>query len=73
MTNPNCKYLPGTVVRKNIKRKQFLGEVVDYVIKEGSYKILFEDGNGEDLNVDEMEKYLYNPNKKQKKKKCLLA
>lgn len=64
--NPNCKYGKGTVVRKNFNGKYYLGEVVDYIVKGGYYKIVYSDGDKEDMDEQEMRDHVYESNKKQK-------
>jgi hypothetical protein len=62
----NCNYKKGTVVRKQFDGKYYLGEVIDYVVNSGYYKIEYSDGDKEDLDEKEMREYLYDANKKQK-------
>jgi hypothetical protein len=65
--HPNCKYEKRTVVRKKFDDKYYLGKVVDYVVNGGYYKIVYSDGDNEDMDEQEMRDHVYeDSNKKQK-------
>ena len=58
MANPNCNYELGTVIKKKFERKFYVGKVVDYNVKEGRYKILYDDGDKEEFDEEEMFNYV---------------
>ena len=58
MANPNCNYELGTVIRKKFERKFYVGKVVDYNVKEGRYKILYDDGDKEEFDEEDMLNYV---------------
>ena len=57
MSNPNCKYQWRTIVKKKFESKFYVGKVVDYDVKEGQYKILYDDGDKEDFDEEDMLNY----------------
>ena len=60
MSNPNCNYALGTIVKKRFERKFYVWKVVDYDVKEGRYKILYDDGDKEDFDEEDMVNYVSN-------------
>ena len=58
MSNPNCNYQLGTIVKKKFERKFYVGKVVDYDLKEGQYNILYDDGDKEDFDEEDMLQYI---------------
>ena len=48
----------GTIVKKRFERKFYFGKVVDYDVKEGRYKILYDDGDKEDFDEEDMLRYI---------------
>lgn len=59
MATPSCKYGLGNTVRKKFGKTWYVGKVVDYLPDKKYYKVLYEDGDREDMDDEDMEDYLY--------------
>ena len=57
-----------TIVQKPFHGNIFEGQVTSYVAEENYYKILYEDGDVEEYDDEDMENYFYGKKKKKQQK-----
>ena len=55
------KYSRGTRVNKKFGNKWYRGCIVDFYKKEGYYEVIYEDGEKEEYNYDEIKSMLHKP------------